>query len=80
MERLGKLKQLIFDADDRACFIERERILQRLATEHADDTAEDRYAVILERLLGEVSTPIEACDYFAGRVAEALPDEGMSAP
>ena len=80
MERLDALKKLVFDSDDRACFIERERILQRLETELTDETAEDRYAVMLETLLDEVSVPIETHDVFAGRVLEALPDDGMHAP
>lgn len=80
MKQMEMLKQKIFETDDRACFIERERILQRLSQTHADETAEDRYAVILETMLCEVSTPIDPHDCFAGRVVEALPDEGMHAP
>lgn len=80
MENLAKLRSLIFESDNRACFIERERILARLEQELADYHAPDRYAVILSKLLAEVSTPLLDCDYFAGRVVEALPDEGMTAP
>lgn len=80
MGNLTQLKNLVFESDNRACFIERERILQRLETELADYREDDKYAVILSKLLSEVSTPILDCDYFAGRVVEALPEEGMSAP
>lgn len=82
MERnaLHELRELVFAADNTACFIERERILNRLERELADDTAPDKHARILAVLLRNVSTPVLECDYFGGRVVEALPDEGMKAP
>lgn len=80
MNKLSELKKLIFDSDNRACFIERERILTKLEKEYANYTGEDKYALIFSRLLSEVSTPILPCDYFAGRVIEALPDQDMIAP
>ncbi len=46
----------------------------------ADYTEDDKYAIILSKMLSEVSTPIEDCDYFAGRIVEAIPDSGMDAP
>ncbi len=80
MNNLEKIKELIFETDNNACFIERERILARLEKDFAGYAGEDKYALILSKLLSEVSVPIFDCDYFAGRVIEALPDEGMSAP
>jgi len=80
MDRLTRLRDHVFQSDNRACFIERERILARLETEMADDNAPDRPARILATLLSQVSTPLYPEDYFAGRVVEALPDEGMTAP
>ncbi len=80
MGNLNALKDLIFESDNKACFIERERILTRLEKEMSGYSAPDKYAVILAKLLSEVSTPILDCDYFAGRAVEALPDENMSAP
>ena len=80
MLNLKILKDLVFESDNKACFIERERILVRLEKEMADYTEEDRYALILSKELSEVSTPIHDCDFFAGRVVEALPDENMVAP
>ena len=74
-----RLKELIFESDNHACFIEKERILSRLEKEMADYSEPDKYAIILSKLLSEVSTPILDCDYFAGRVVEALPDEGINA-
>lgn len=79
-DRFNELKNIILEADNRACFIERERILGRLESEFADYCAPDRHAKILSRLLSEISTPIFEYDYFAGRLVEALPDEGMRAP
>ncbi len=80
MGNLKKLKELIFETDNNACFIERERILGRLENEMKDYSGTDKYAIILSMLLTEVSTRVLDCDYFAGRVVEALPDEGMKAP
>lgn len=80
MGNLSALKQQIFDADDKACFIERERILNRLEQEMADYHAPDRYAILLARVLAEVSTPVDANDYFAGRIVEARPDAGKWEP
>lgn len=80
MKDLSKLKQMIFEMDDKACFIERERILVRLDKEMADYTGTDKHARVFATLLSEVSTPIHECDYFAGRVVEALPDEGSKVP
>ena len=36
MRRLQNLKELIFETDNNACFIERDEILGRLETEMAD--------------------------------------------
>ena len=80
MGNLNCLKEQIFCLDNRACFIERERILGRLEVELRDYDAPDRYARILAVVLAEVSTPIDEGDYFVGRVVEALPDEEMRAP
>ena len=80
MGALDQLKQLVFETDNNACFIERDRILQRLESELPDPDAPDYYAQILSALLAEVSTPVLACDYFAGRVVEALPEEGIPSP
>ena len=80
MGKLQKVRELIFESDNQACFIERERILKCLQEEMKDYQGEDKYALILAKVLAEVSTPILECDYFAGRVVEALPDEGMEAP
>ncbi|MBE6703360.1 MAG: hypothetical protein E7585_08140 [Ruminococcaceae bacterium] len=77
---LKQLRELVFASDNNACFIERERCLARLEKEFAGDTAPDKHARILSTLLSEVSTPVLDCDYFGGRVVEALPDEGMTAP
>ena len=79
-KKLQQLRDLVFASDNAACFIERERILGRLAAEWADRDTPDKYARILATLLSEVSTPVLDCDYFGGRVIEALPDAGMEAP
>lgn len=80
MAKLSELKELIFQSDNKACFIERERILSRLESEMSDYKYDDKYAIVLSKLLSEVSAPILDCDYFAGRVVEALPEENMKAP
>lgn len=70
----------MFATDNHACFIERERILNRLKAEMVDYSAEDKYALIFAKLLSEVSVPISEWDYFEGRVVEALADEDLEAP
>ena len=80
MGNLSELRQQIFESDDKACFIERERILNRLEQEMADYHAPDRYAILLAKVLAEVSTPVDASDYFAGRIVEARPDAGRWEP
>ena len=80
MADLEKLKELVFESDNEACFIERERILGRLEEEMRDYGEPDKYALILSKLLSEVSVPVMECDYFAGRAVEAKPDENMQAP
>ncbi|MBQ1224050.1 MAG: hypothetical protein IIX84_07175, partial [Oscillospiraceae bacterium] len=80
MGDLNALKDKIFESDNCACYIERERILSRLALKFDGYSGEDKYAKILSELLDEVSVPLLEADYFAGRGVEALPDEGMTAP
>lgn len=80
MDNLTKLKNLIFETDNNACFIERERIINRLEKEMADYDGHDKYALILSQILSEVSVPLLDCDFFAGRALEALPDANMQAP
>lgn len=77
MERFNILRELVLATDNKACFIERERILGKIEQEMKEYDEPDRFAIILSRLLSEVSTPIHECDYFAGRVLEALPDKGF---
>lgn len=77
MKKLKKLKEFIFETDNNACFIERDEILGRLETEMAGYDKSDKFAIIFSRLLSEVSVPLNENDYFAGRVVEALPYEGL---
>ncbi|MBE6757457.1 MAG: hypothetical protein E7552_02755 [Ruminococcaceae bacterium] len=77
MADLLKLRELVFESDNKACFIERDEILGRLETEMADYDKPDKFAVIFSKLLSRVSVPINENDYFAGRVVEALPYEGL---
>lgn len=77
-ERLQGLKEMVFAQSNEHCFIEKERYLSGF------DPAEERpynyYARLLEGLLDTVSTPVDEKDFFVGRVVEAAPDQGMSAP
>ncbi|MBO5454267.1 MAG: hypothetical protein J6A69_09960 [Clostridia bacterium] len=77
MGNLTNLKEFIFETDNKACFIERDEILGRLETEMADYDKTDKFAIVFSKLLSEVSVPINENDYFAGRVVEALPYEGL---
>lgn len=77
MGNLAKIKDWVWQSDNRACFIERERALMRLRREMADDKEPNRYARAFSTVLHELSTPVLECDYFAGRMVEALPEEEM---
>ena len=77
---MDRLRELVFESDNNACFIERERILKRLAGEMKGCIGPDAQARMIAEILDGVSVPVLECDYFAGRVVEALPDEGMEAP
>ncbi len=80
MDKLQQLRDMVFEMDNHACFIEKERIIQRLVTEMKDYDKPDKHAIWFATILDEVSTPLYDCDYFAGRIVEALPDEGMEVP
>ena len=51
MGNLNELREQIYAYDNKACFIERERILMSLEKEYAGYTEKDRYARILSDLL-----------------------------
>jgi len=76
MPDLDILRELVFDGDNDACFIERERILDRLEGEMKEYAEPDKYARIFAALLSEVSVPIHEGDYFAGRIVEAVRTDG----
>ena len=70
MARLERLKLLIFNSDDRACFIERENILAQNRDAVAALPYSQRYTAEFELLMKHLSTPLEADDVFAGRMVE----------
>ena len=53
------LKQKIYESDDTACFITRERILQKLDLQYRTYYAYDREARILADLLDQIDTPVD---------------------
>ena len=74
MARLERLKLLIFNSDDRACFIERENILAQNRDAVAALPYSQRYTAEFELLMKHLSTPLEADDVFAGRMVEGIRD------
>ena len=72
IERLERLKLLIFKSDDNACFIERENILADNRERVAALPYPQRYAAEFELLMKHLSTPIEPDDVFAGRMVEGI--------
>lgn len=80
MPDLNQLKKAVFQTDNKACFIERERILHRLKHQMKDYSGDDKYALVFSELLNSVSTPLSPHDYFAGRVLEGVADEGTKVP
>ena len=71
------LKQKIYESDDTACFITRERILQKLDLQYRTYYAYDREARILADLLDQIDTPVDPQDVIVGRMTEAVPDPDM---
>lgn len=80
MINIDKLRQLVFESDNAACFIERDKILGDIEKEMADYTSYDRFPLIFSKLLSRVSTPILDCDYFAGRMVEGPKEDGVTSP
>ena len=72
--RHAYLKQKIYESDDTACFITRERILQKLDLQYRTYYAYDREARILADLLDQIDTPVDPQDVIVGRMTEAVPD------
>ena len=62
------LKQKIYESDDTACFITRERILQKLDLQYRTYYAYDREARILADLLDQIDTPVDPQDVIVGRM------------
>ncbi len=80
-ESLASKRERILGGDNRHCFIERERILRAIAPEAPPLDGGCRYAFVLDRLLAEISTPVEPDDVFLGRMLEgALPEEEAKHP
>ena len=71
-------KELVFAQSNTHCFIERERFLNALTVPNERPT--DYYAKLLAGILDRVSTPVEACDTFVGRVVEAPPEGDAPCP
>lgn len=80
MNALDKLRDGIFLSDNKACFIERDRILASIEKLNEDKNAPDYFQRVFARVLDNVSTPVNENDYFVGRVVEGLPDEGIASP
>ena len=70
LARLEPLRERILASDNGHCFIERQEILADVARRIEPVPPEFRYAHTFERLLDELSTPIDAADVLLGRMVE----------
>ena len=77
-ERIEELKERVFAQNNAHCFIERERFLQGISVPEVKPA--DHYATLFSGLLDSVSTPVEDCDIFVGRVVEGPPDDPAHCP
>lgn len=77
-EQIEALKENVFAMSNEHCFIERERYLA--SADDPEEKPSDYYPRLLSGMLDSVSTPIDENDIFLGRVVEAMPDPGMTAP
>ena len=71
LQKIERLKDLVFEQQNDHCFIERESFLNALPSCEVHPT--DYYANILSDMLDYVSTPVDANDIFVGRVLENAP-------
>lgn len=78
LTQLEALRERIFAGDNTHCFLERQRVLSALALQWETLPAASRYAVALERLLAEASTPIDPEDVILGRMVEGPLPVGQS--
>lgn len=76
----GYLINKIFESDNRAGFINRDRVLGELVREFNGYTAPDRDSLILAELMRRISTPTDPADIFVGRMEEGLPEPGVNSP
>ena len=72
LQKIERLKELVFEQQNDHCFIERERFLN--ARPESREHSADFYATLLSDMLDSVSTPIDPADIFAGRVLEDKPE------
>ena len=70
--KLNYLKELIFESDNTACFIERESFLGELDTDIYNPESLNFHANVLAGLLDSVSVPVDENDIFVGRVVEGV--------
>jgi formate C-acetyltransferase len=71
---IERLKERVFESDNTACFIERDRILQGLKDKWGDKSAANRCVEAFTALLSGVSTPVDENDIILGRVVETRPE------
>lgn len=70
INELALLRDRIFAGDNRACFVERERLLRLAHPAAAGLAPQERYAFLFCQLLDGLSCPVESADLFLGRMVE----------
>ena len=78
--KLNYLKELIFESDNTACFIERESFLSGLDMNIYNPESLNFHANVLAGLLDNVSVPVCENDIFVGRVVEGRLDSYEGIP
>ena len=78
--KLNYLKELIFESDNTACFIERESFLSGLDMNIYNPESLNFHANVLSGLLDNVSVPVCENDIFVGRVVEGRLDSYEGIP
>ena len=79
-EKIEYLKNLVFEMDNNACFIERERFLNTLDPNLYCEESPEFFAKVLSGLLASVSVPVDENDIFVGRVLEGVTNEYEQIP
>jgi hypothetical protein len=78
-DRVRRLRERLFQADDRAIYLERRAGLVRALRKHADATPELRHALTFAEILDGMTAVVTPDDLLVGRTLDVVPTEADAA-